>query len=700
MDIYSLFPHFKRIAIPAVLLVFSFPSSVRGEAPSSKAVSNSTYKPGQSEISAIVGAAVEDKLSVKVTESGKPLAGERVYWSFTQRPANTSGAALASAFSVTGNDGIASTTVTVGDRPGSYQVAAFLPGVTDSPIVFRIHARQPTWLVFLLLKLLGGVAVFLFGIFYMSDSIQKVGGGRFGEIIERYTSNRFKGLAVGTLVTAVIQSSSATTVIVVGLINSGLMQFSQSIGIILGANIGTTITAQIVAFKLTDYALLFVLIGFLVRFISSVKRKRLIGDAIIGFGLLFFGMKIMADVTMPLRSYQPFIELLLNLENPVVGVLAGGVFTAIIRSSSAATGVYIALSFQGLMPLEAAIPLIFGANIGTSTNALLASIGTTRAAKRAALAHVIFNMGKVCIFLPFIPWYRDLIFHISPHPAGATALTTFAQISRYGPRMIANAHTIAKVIAVVLTIPFTPYLARLCTLILPVTEKEKTFRPKYLSDDLLDYPGRAISVTEKEIMRMGTHTLRMVNRIMDILQKRKAALLDEITLEDEKIDILYKEIRPYLSRIAQKELTREESLKASEIVIVAAELENIGDVISKSLISTLTKCVEYNLWFSDEDWIHVVDYHGRVKRAIVSSLEAFRNDDLDKAERLAASTGEMAIYYKALHIAHLQKHYSGVEQTIQMSSHYMNILADFRHLYSLAIIIAQAVIDYKLELGT
>ena len=352
------------------------------------------------------------------------------------------------------------------------------------------------------------------------------------------------------------------------------------------------------------------------------------------------------------------------------------------------------------MPLDAAIPLIFGANIGTSTNALLASIGTSRAAKRAALAHVIFNMAKVCVFLPFIPWYRDFIFQISPHPAGATALTTFDQVAQYGPRMIANAHTIAKVIAVAITLPFTPYLAKLCMLILPVTEKEKAFKPKYLSEDLLKFPKGALTVTKKEVLRMGDYTLRMVDRIRDVLKERKPESLDDIALKDENIDILYKEIRPYLSRIAQEELDREESLRETEIVLVAEELENIGDVISKSLISSLSKYVDYKLRFSEEDWEHIIDFQGKVKKTLVSALEAFQNDDFEQAQQIAASNQEMAIYYKALNIAHLQKHHSGVAQTIQMSSLYMNILADFRQLYSLTVNIADAVIDFKKELAS
>lgn len=686
-----------RLSVIAVFVILPL-ESLAGEA--GKTISNLAYKPGQLEISSLISTTLKEKLAVSVTRDGKPLSDEKVYFSFTQKPSKAEGAVLSTEVAVTGEDGIASSIVTVGNRPGLYQVAAFSPEAKGSPVVFNINVHKPAWLVILFLKLLGGAAVFLFGIFYMSDSIQKFGGRRFGEIVERCTSNRFKALLVGTVVTALIQSSSATTVMVVGLINSGLMQFAQSIGIILGANIGTTITAQIVAFKLTDYALIFILIGFLIKFISSVKRKKLVGDIILGFGLLFFGMKIMSDVTEPLRTYQPFINLLLNLENPVVGVIAGGIFTAIIRSSSAATGVYIALSFQGLMPLEAAIPLIFGANIGTSTNALLASIGTSRAAKRAALAHVIFNMAKVCAFLPFISWYRDLIFQISPHPAGATALTTFDQVAQYGPRMIANAHTMAKVIAVAVALPFTPYLAKLCMLILPVTEKEKTFKPKYLSEELLNYPPGALTVTKKEVLRMGDYALRMVDRIMDVLKERKPESLDDIALKDENIDILYKEIRPYLARIGQEELDREESLRETEIVLVAEELENIGDVISKSLVSSLTKCLEYKQWFSDQDWAHIIDFHGKIKETLTSSLAAFREDDFEGARKIVAARDEMAVYYKALNISHLQKYRSGVAESIQTSTLYLNILADFRQLHSLSTNIASSVVDFKEALET
>lgn len=688
---------FSFLIAIAVLVILPLKSTA-GE--TGKTISNLTYKRGQFAISALVGTTLKEKLIVAVRKDGQPLKGEKVFFSITESPSHSTGARLTRKMVVTGEDGTAAIGFHLGDTAGKYRIEAFVPEAEGSPVSFTIDTHKPLWLVILLISLLGGLAVFLFGMMHMSDSLQKFGGHRFEKVIERCTSNRFKALGVGTVVTAIIQSSSATTVMVVGLITGGLMQFTQSIGIILGANIGTTITAQIVAFKLTDYALWFVLLGFIIKFTSRRKRKKMVGDMIIGFGLLFFGMKLMGDVTKPLRTYQPFINLLLNLENPLIGVIVGAVFTTMIQSSSAATGVYIALSFQGVMTLDAAIPLIFGANIGTCTTALLASMGASREAKRAALAHIIFNGLKVCVFLPFIPWYRDLVFQISPHPAGATALTTIDQIAQYTPRMIANAHSVAKIIAVIICLPFTRHLAKLCYLILPVTEKEKSIRPQFLSENLLPYPEMALSVAKKEVLRMGDYALQMIDHILEVLNRRRPESLEEVILEDENIDVLYKEIRPYISRITQEELDTQGSLREREIIFVCEELENFGDVISKSLISSLTKCVEHNLRFSERDWAHIIDFHGKIREGLISALQAFREDDPALARKIEASREEITIYYKALHIAHLQKFRSGVEETIQTSSLYLNILAEFRQLYSLIVNIAGAVTDYTGELKT
>jgi phosphate:Na+ symporter len=275
----------------------------------------------------------------------------------------------------------------------------------------------------------------------------------------------------------------------VSFVQAQLMTFAQSLGIILGADIGTTITAQLIAFKLTDYALIVIGIGFGMMFLFKSKKLKNIGEAILGFGLLFFGMWIMSDAMAPLRTYEPFINILLQLENPLLGILVGTAFTALIQSSSAFTGIIIVLGSQGLITLEAAIPLLFGANIGTSITAALASINTGREAKRVALAHTLFKVLGVLLFVWWIPSYAEIIRMISPD--GAEGLSGAAQLADVVPRQIANAHTIFNVALTIIFLPFTVQAAAFIYKLLPdkaEPEEEGEFKTKYLEDSLVSTP--------------------------------------------------------------------------------------------------------------------------------------------------------------------------------------------------------------------
>ncbi len=661
-------------------------------------LSNMTFTPGQMELTTILGDDIEQELAVKLTRNGKAAPGEKVYFNIVETPSNSKNHHLAKREVVTGTGGTARDIFSHGSKEGTYLVEAFVPDAKNSPVIFKVVVRKRGWLFFLIASLLGGTAVFLFGMKIMSDSMQEMGGSKLAQVLAKFTSNRFSALLVGALVTALIQSSSATTVMVVGLINGGVMQFTQSIGIILGANIGTTITAQIVAFKLADYALMFIFVGFIMSVAAKSSKTKKFGKIILGFGILFFGIKIMSDITRPLRTYQPFISMMLKLENPVLGVIVGAFFTTMIQSSSAATGVYIALSFQGLMTLEAAIPLIFGANIGTSTTALLASIGGSREAKRAAVCHTLFNMMKVVVFLPVISWYRDLVFQISPHPTGATDLYTLEEIARYAPRQIANAHTLAKIIAVAAALPFTPYLAKLVRYIIPEKEEEKSVAPEFLDDDLLKFPDMALFMTRKEVLRIGNYTLDMVDNIVKVLEEQDEAMVQRTIEDDENIDILYKEIRPYLSKISEGALTKEQAFKESEVVLVAEELENIGDVISKSMIPNLAKLIERNLKFVESDLDHILDFHGKVKSALTDVIACFRTHEEENYEKIENWIDRRRLvnnYYKALHIAHLQKFKTGSDEIMETSSIYLNAIADFRQLFMLTTNIAHNIMDYR-----
>ena len=307
----------------------------------------------------------------------------------------------------------------------------------------------------LLMNLFGGLALFLFGIDQMSDGLKAVAGNRMATLLGSMTRNRFLGGITGAFVTAILNSSSVTTVLVVGFTTAGIMTLQQSIGVIMGANIGSTMTAQIVAFNVTQYAMLPITIGFGMIFFGKNESTKHGGAMLFGLGLLFGGMGIMSSAMYPLRSFEPFLDLMAQMENPLLGILVGAAFTALVQSSAATTGIAIVMAAEGLMSLPAGIALALGANIGTCATALLAAIGKPVAARRAAGAHVLFNVLGVLIWLPFIGLLAQLATAASPmHPE----LVGAARMAEEVPRQIANAHTIFNVANTVIFIWFTGVL--------------------------------------------------------------------------------------------------------------------------------------------------------------------------------------------------------------------------------------------------
>jgi len=334
--------------------------------------------------------------------------------------------------------------------------------------------------------LLGGMGMFLYGMEMMSDGMKMTAGDSMRAILEKLTSNRFIAVFIGAFVTMVIQSSSATTVMLVSFVNSGLLNFAQALGVVLGSNIGSTVTAQIVAFKVTDYALLLIAAGSGMSLFAKKDTVKHLGFVILGFGLLFYGMKVMSDTMKPLRTDPTFNSILTSFENPFLGIIAGAVFTALIQSSSATTGIVITLASSGSITLEAGIPLILGANIGTCVTAILAGLNASRDAKRVAIGHVTFNIIGVLLFCFWIPYFADFI----------------AQTSDNVPRQIANAHTIFNIMATIIFIPFTPFISKTIIRYFPDKEELRNIeQPAILNLDekVLDQPGAAINSAQAEI---------------------------------------------------------------------------------------------------------------------------------------------------------------------------------------------------------
>ncbi len=492
------------------------------------------------------------------------------------------------------------------------------------------------------MSLFGGLALFLFGMEQMSSSLKAVAGDRMKLILAKLTSNRFMGAATGAFVTAVIQSSSVTTVLLVGFISAGLMNLSQSVGVIMGANVGTTITAQIVAFKVTKAALLMIAIGFFMLFASRHEKTRQYGTMIMGLGMVFFGMSVMSDAMQPLRTYQPFLNLMIEMENPIIGILVAAAFTGLVQSSSATTGIVIVMASQGFITLPAGIALSFGANIGTCITALLASIGKPREALQAATVHVLFNVAGVLLWLLFIPQLAELVMQISPaHPE----LQGGARLAAETPRQIANAHTIFNIANTFIFIGFTTQIARLVEKLLPEKPQElKTLevRSKYLDRELLTTPSLALDRVRLEALHMGEKVETMHNLIMPAILAGKKNELNRIRSMDDEVDLIYEQIIEYMGLISKESLSDMQTDDFLALMDAINELENIGDTIETNLVELGMHRLRSGFSISESTRQVLNDFHKTVGKALSMAIQAVSQSNIEVAKLVLNMSKEIS----------------------------------------------------------
>lgn len=417
--------------------------------------------------------------------------------------------------------------------------------------------------------LIGGLGLFIYGIHLMGEGLQKAAGDRMRKILSSLTNNPILGVLVGAGITALIQSSSATSVMLVGFVNAGLMTFTQALGVIMGANIGTTVTGQLIAFKLTKAALPAIGIGFALSFFSKNIKYKNIGEVILGFGILFLGLKTMMDSVAFLRNHEAIKQLFIFVGNkknpvfgPVLGVLAGMSITMIVQSSSATIGLLIALSTSQLLTIDAAIPILLGDNIGTCITALIASIGTTIPAKRTALSHALFNiMGTIIVLLLLSPYEKLIVFLSKGNIA----------------RQIANAHTLFNVINTIILLPFISYFVMVVSFIIPRKDSDLQLKNHYLDRRLIKTPVIALEQVKKEILRMARLAQMMINDSIEAFFENDKSKLQDISNKEGIVDLLQKEITDYLVELSQESITPEVSKKINSLMRMTNNIERIGD---------------------------------------------------------------------------------------------------------------------------
>ncbi|WP_299078027.1 Na/Pi cotransporter family protein [uncultured Fretibacterium sp.] len=466
-----------------------------------------------------------------------------------------------------------------------------------------------------LLHAAGGVGLFLYGIKLMSEALQFIAGDRMRHLIGTLTKTPLRGVFVGSLVTVLIQSSSGTTVMTVSFVNAGLMTLKQAIGIIMGANIGTTVTAQIIAFKINDFALPFIALGVALALFGRSKRQRYLGNGVVGFGLLFLGMQTMEGATRFMASHG---ELLLFLSsNPLYGVAAGMILTMIVQSSAATIGLTIAMASQGLLGIDAAIPIILGDNIGTTITAVLAALGTNRYAKQAAAAHVLFNLLGVAIFLSFLPLYKFVV------------VQTASDVGR----QLANAHTIFNIVNTIIFIPFASQFARLVQAILPITEPASASRVFYLDKKLLDAsPAAAVEAAKDELMHMGDIVQDMLRIVRRAYTERDIEpLMPQFADKEKSVNEINKAISSYASEIWQRGLSGEVSTVLGCYVNASGDLERVGDHL-ENLMELSAIRFDDGSHFSERATQEFWDMFDTAEQAVSCALLSLKAEDTAKAD--------------------------------------------------------------------
>lgn len=512
----------------------------------------------------------------------------------------------------------------------------------------EIPSIEPTSVI---VGTLGGLALFLYGMHKMSDGLKAVAGDSMKALLSRLTTNRFLGAITGALVTAVLQSSSITTVLSVGFVSAGLMTLSQTVGVIMGANVGTTITAQMLAFDIDEWAWLMIALGFASWSFGRRDVTRDVGTMLMGFGMLFIGMEQMGSATSPLRSYQPFIDLMAGMDRIALGMLAGACFTALVQSSSATIGIVIMLASQGHISLEAGIALGIGAKIGTCVTALLAGLGKPAEARQVGVVHVLFNVFGALLWLPFIDQLATMAEAVSP---GHPELSGTERLAEETPRQIANAITIFAAANLSVFIWFTPLFARVARKLVPegAAAAPEAVKPLYLDPVFLGTPALALNQIRLELVHLGGLVEEMVEETPVAVFEGSHEALDRVVKMDDDVDHLHEGILDYIAALTREEMKTSETRRLEGEIEIANNLEAIGDLLETNLVAQGRRRIDQGLAQPGKGPREFQDLYHAVVEAMKDTLDLLARDDEELARNLisrkehirelAVSAGEAA----------------------------------------------------------
>ena len=520
-----------------------------------------------------------------------------------------------------------------------------------------------------LLALFGGLALVLYGMQLCGEGLQRAAGGHLRHLLTSMTRTRISAVCSGALATALIQSSSATTLMLIGFVSAGLVTFRQSLGVILGADIGTTFTVQLLAFKVQDLALPMVGAGFALTFFGRRGLVKSLGQAVLGFGLVFLGMRVMAEAMAPVADGALARQVLLALSgNAGLGLFLGAVLSAGMTSSVATIGLLLSLAQQGLLPLDGAMPVVLGANIGTCATALAASLRASADARRVAVAHIGFKVLGVALVFPFI------------HPLTTLVASTAGDTAR----QIANTHTFFNVAISALFLPFAPWAARVITMLVPddVTPADNPFKTRYLDDRYLDQPALALGQATREALRMGDVAQGMLRDAMVVLQRDNQELLEDVERRDDQLDYLEREIKLYLSRLGPETMSPDLLRKEIGLISFIGNLENIGDIIDKNLMELARKKLYQARRFSEAGEAELTEFHAMVSKNLERAIAGFAANDRTLAQEVLDLRPAIRQRERELRTSHLARLRQGLAESLETSEIHLDVLTNLKRISS------------------
>ena len=618
----------------------------------------------------VVRQPLKKPIIVELTDKkGNPLSGKLVHFRIVGEPQENRytgvRASLREQEVYTDPHGYAKTYLVLGAAKGRYYVMATSPNAEEE-LYYTFLGLEKSWPFSTAIGIGGGLALFLFGFGFGSRGLTRAAGDRLRRLLWNLTKNRFLSLLAGISITTILQSSTAATVMLVSFANVDLISLGPALGVILGADIGTTLTVQVIAFKIMDYALIIIALGLLIMTFSRRSPNKYIGQSILGFGLLFYGMKVMAD-SVSLFSFSPtFHEFIAALgHNPLFGIVVAALVTALLHSSAATIGIILTLSFQGLMDLRAAIPIVLGANIGTCITALTAAIRGTTEARRVAVAHVLFKVLTVGLLLIFITPFIELVERTSHNPS----------------RQIANAHTLFNLLAGLIFLPLLePYRRFIVRLIPRKAGAPGRFRPIYLDERVLTTPSLALGYASREIIRMAEITYSMVEKAIEVFKHNDTELRKQIIAEDDKVDCLEETITPYLTKLSQQELSADQSKREVELLYIVDELEHIGDIVSKNLMSYAYKKINQGLLFSREGMREIEYYHEEVLKTFRMAISALTSSDRRVASEVIKRRESLNELLRKFHRKHIDRLHRGLKESLETSTIHLDFISDLERI--------------------